>query len=481
MIIPRTYQNQHIGVFGLARSGLAAISALKAAGATIVGFDDRLEVRSAYPDLVADYQTYDLSLLDALVISPGVPLTHPQPHPIVKKAKYLGIPILGDFDLFLAARENLPAHRVVGITGTNGKSTTTSLLAHMCRSAGLESIAFGNIGISFLGVEPLAVSKENQTKPDQTNPDCNKNRTGVYVAELSSFQLDLSPNPFVDVAILLNITPDHLDRHGSMQNYAGAKACLFENSKKDQINIICTDDPYSLQIAQKATGPVLPISVIKPCSGGLYLDGQDLIDDRDHRAAKVGSLEDMPHLKGQHNHQNALAAFGAALSLGISASEAFKGLVSFQGLQHRQEVLGLVKGAAIINDSKATNWDSAVRALDTFSAIRWIAGGRLKGNFAPVSISQVADVRCVYLYGEAADKIADALPRDTTVRRFSRFEGAVMEALQDCGPQETVLLAPAATAFDQFSSFEERGDRFKALVNAFEISLKAVPEKKVCP
>ena len=437
------YQGQHIGVFGLARSGAAAFDALERVGARVVGFDDRPEMLDS--DTCVDWRDYPLGDLDLLVLSPGVPLTHPKPHAIIEKASQAGVPICGDFDLFVASRKQLPRHRLVGITGTNGKSTTTALIAHMAASVGRPACAFGNIGVPFLGVEPLA---EN----------------GVYVAELSSFQLDLSPEPITDIAILLNLSPDHLDRHGTMENYAAAKAKLFGLTRPKLAAIISVDDPHCRAIARTLQRRIIPISTLGPIKGGVWISNGFLVDGIKNAGMQVGSLEDLSTLRGQHNYQNALAAYAAARELGLGRDEAFDALKSFKGLEHRQELVSTRNGITIINDSKATNWDSARRGLNTFDNIRWIAGGRVKGGMDPIDARSLDNVCRAYLYGEAGPAIEATINDRVKAHCFSALEEATYAALGDAQQGDTLLLSPAATAFDQFSDFEMRGQAFKRYV-----------------
>lgn len=446
MILPQHMEGQTIGVFGLARSGRATMRALKAAGATPIGFDDRPEL--IQDNDTADWRETDFSKLDRLVLSPGVPLSGENAHPVVKRAAAEKVKTCGEFDLFLEARNSLAKHKLVAITGTNGKSTTTALITHMVQENGRDSIAFGNIGTPFLAVKPLA---EN----------------GVYVAELSSFQLDLSPAPEVNIAILLNITPDHLDRHGTMQAYAGAKAKLFQAKKRKLIPIICVDDPYCRAIAQAAGPYLVPISTQGIVSGGVWVANGMLVDGIGERPAVVGAMADLPNLQGVHNWQNALAAYAAGRRLGFKPVDCFKALASFAGLAHRQETVQMNAPFTVVNDSKATNWESAERALATFSSIRWIAGGRLKGEAPTPSAATLSGVKKAYYYGEAGRDFQHKTPEDFEAVYKSDFKEAVIAALEDAQSGDTVLLSPAATAFDQFPDFEKRGEAFKAIATAY--------------
>ena len=444
MIVPHHLKGQTVGVFGLARSGRATMLALKEAGAKAIGFDDRDVVLNE--GNTARWQDTDFTGLDRLVLSPGIPLTGPNRHKVVDKAAKAKVPVCGDFDLFIDSRKSLPSHKLVGITGTNGKSTTTALITHLVRENGHESVAFGNIGRPFLSVEPL-------------------NTGGVYVAELSSFQLDLSPAPSVNIAVLLNITPDHLDRHGTMDAYIAAKAKLFKVRKSKLIPVICVDNPFCRAIARDAGPYIVPISVKGFLPSGVWVANGQLVDGIGNKATIIGPMDAMPQLQGEHNWQNALAAYAVGRRLGFSAQGCFEALKTFGGLAHRQETLKLDLPFKVVNDSKATNWDSTARGLATYRSVRWIAGGRLKGEPPQIKAEQLGGVVKAYLYGEAGKVFSKLLPAGLAKSFTSPFSEAVNEALEEAEPGDTVLLSPAATAFDQFPDFEKRGDAFKSLAD----------------
>lgn len=439
MIIPSSYQGKRIGVFGLGRSGDASIKALVAAGATVFALDDDEARRAQYGDLSADWRALDFKTLDGLVLAPGVPLYAPEPHGIVLAAKKAGTPIISDFDLFEAARENLPPHKVIAITGTNGKSTTTALTAHILKEAGRDAVVGGNIGVPVMALGELE-------------------RRGVYVIEASSFQLDITRDFKADVSILLNMAPDHLDRHGDMGMYQAAKARIFDLQEEGAVGIVSLDDPWSRAV-QSRRDHLLTISneyrdnVTLCFEGGMLRSG----------ALDLVPLTEFPRLRGMHNHQNITAAYLACRSLGLSIDEILSGVASFPGLAHRQEWVGEKSGVTFINDSKATNVDAATRGLLAFDRVRWIAGGRGKGESLAPLAEALGSVTKAYLIGEEASEIAKVMGTAVDHETYESLADAVHAAFKDAKPEETVLLSPACTAFDAFKNFEDRGDAFKAL------------------
>lgn len=447
MIDASAYQGETIGVFGLARSGLAVVAALDAGGAQVLAWDDAEERRAASLPL-ADLYAQDFADLDALCLSPGVPLTAPKPHPLAQKAAEADVPIIGDVEIFARARPGLPQHYVVGITGTNGKSTTTALLAHVLSSAGRQAVAAGNIGEAILAIEPLGEG-------------------GIYVLELSSFQIDLTHSLACDIAILLNISPDHLDRHGTMAGYVAAKRRLFEMQRPSGVAIASVDDAYARRLVEGLAQSVVPISAQGPVAGGCYAEGGFLIDDLVGEGVPAGRLDELPTLRGRHNWQNAIAAYAAARFLGVAPEAAFNGLRSFAGLAHRCEIVASHGGVTFINDSKASNADAAARALSAYDDIFWIAGGRAKeGGFAPV-LAELENVRRAYLIGEAADVLAAELRGNVSAEICGTLETAVVAAARDAAESGgVVLLSPACASYDQFSDFEARGEAFRAAVGA---------------
>ncbi len=446
MITVPAYQGKKVGVFGLARSGLAAVHSLVASGAHVCAWDDNSSAREKVRGYAVDLYSLDFAGLDAFVLAPGVPLTHPEPHPLVVKANAASVPVICDMDVFQAARQTLPSHKVIGITGTNGKSTTTALIGHVLACAGKPVAIGGNIGNGVLSLEPLPAG-------------------GLYVFELSSFQLDLCHSLNCDVSVLLNISPDHLDRHGNMAGYVAAKSRLFDLQTGNCIAVVGVDDEHSRSIAARQSN-LLPVSVRAGHDDGIYVRDGVLFDHDGQNLVEVGSILGVASLQGTHNWQNAAAAYAACKSVGLSSSEILSGLLTFPGLEHRQEIVPYKKGITVVNDSKATNIDAALRALKTFDRVRWIAGGRAKDkNFSELS-KATAGVEKAYLMGEDARLIADVLPESLPFALHGTMLEALEDALGDVRLGETVLLSPACTAFDQFTDFEKRGEAFKDAVIA---------------
>lgn len=448
MITVRAYSGQRVAVFGLARSGLATARALHAGGAHVIAFDDNVERREAAAAggiEVADLGLVDWTGIAAFVPSPGVPLTHPAPHPFVEMAKRHGVPVIGDAELFELARRDLPLHRVVAVTGTNGKSTTTALLGHVVGAAGIPVAVGGNIGRAILDLDPLPEG-------------------GVYVFELSSYQIDLTAEFHADVAILLNLTPDHLDRHGDMAGYARAKERLFTRQGSTGVAVIGIDDDHGRSFAADLVGPrVVPVSAEGPAAAGVSAAGGTLVDASAGTALPIGSLATAAALRGQHNWQNAAAAYAAARALGVPSDAIFAALLSFPGLDHRLQRVGAVRGIEFINDSKATNLDAASKALATFPRIHWIAGGAPKSEDLSPLAPWFPAIRRAYLIGEAAEAFARSLDGRVEHVIAHDLERAARMAFDDAaaaGEPAVVLLSPACASFDQFEDFEHRGRVF---------------------
>ncbi len=417
----RIFAGKHYAVFGLGRTGQSAARYLWDSSASVTVWDDEEEMRALAPQQVRleNPLEADLSKLDGIVVSPGVPINR---HPLAAKAKAADVPLIGDIELFAMARPELPPHKVVGVTGTNGKSTTASLIHHICKTAGIPTLLGGNIGVPILGETELPEG-------------------GVYVLELSSFQIDLTFSLDCDVAVLLNVTPDHLDRYESFEAYAEAKARLFAMQSDDHAKIIAIDDEPSAGIAAQAKGFVLQIS-----AGGCL----------DQSA--------WPALQGPHNAQNAVAAMSAARQLGVEEEAIDAALRSFPGLPHRMERIAEKQGVLYVNDSKATNAESTAPALAAYPAIHWIVGGRAKTDDLDACRPHFDHVRTAYTVGETTDRFADLLSADMPVSRCETIRKAVKVAAQAAQPGETVLLSPACASFDQYKNFEERGDDFRAAV-----------------
>jgi UDP-N-acetylmuramoylalanine--D-glutamate ligase len=458
MIPVRGFEGRTVAVFGLARTGLAAARALVAGGAQVAVWDEKPAARAAAEAeglAVVDLTTADWSQFAAIMLSPGVPLTHPEPHWTVVKAREAGVEIVGDIELFARTVNAAPEHRrpkIVAITGTNGKSTTTALIGHICAEAGRDVRIGGNIGYGVLGLEDM-------------------HGGAVYVLELSSYQLDLTSSLHADVSVLLNISPDHLERHGTMENYVAAKRRILMNQGKGDTAVIGVDDPWGQQICTEITAAnrrtIVPISASKAMSRGVYaLDGL-LYDATGERAAEVADLKRARSLPGRHNWQNAAAAYAAAKGLGIAAAEAAQHLMSFPGLAHRMETVGHLGKVRFVNDSKATNADAARQALSSYPKVFWIAGGQPKSG----GIGGLADlfgrVEKAYLVGEAAPVFAEVLRGKAPAVVSGTIEAAVTQAYADAaasGHEAIVLLSPACASFDQFADFEERGEAFRSAV-----------------
>ena len=366
----------------------------------------------------------DLTGFAGIVVSPGVPLNR---HPIAAKALAAGVPVIGDIELFAEARGALPLHKVVGITGTNGKSTTTALIHHIIETAGIPTRMGGNIGLPILGEAPLPGG-------------------GIYVLELSSYQIDLTYSLDCDVAVLLNITPDHLDRYDGFEGYAASKARLFAMQSPEHDAVIGIGDAPSAAIARSLSARGAHLHKIAP---GVCMDQSR-----------------WPSLQGPHNAQNALAAITACETLGISAVAIDAGLASFTGLPHRMERVATIGGVAYVNDSKATNPESTAPALAAFDGVHWIVGGKAKGADLDACRPYFGHVRAAYTIGEAGPMFADLLKDAMPVTQNGTLAAAVADAHAAARPGETVLLSPACASFDQFRDFEDRGDRFRAAVEA---------------
>lgn len=452
-----TFANEKIAVFGLGRSGLCAALALSAGGANVVAWDDVVERRTAAAALGIDlvnFASAGFSGVRCLVLSPGVPLTHPAPHPVVGMALSSGVEVVGDVELLALS---VSGARIVGITGTNGKSTVTALLGHLMHGAG-ESVQVGaNLGEPALSLEPLDSS-------------------GTFVLELSSYQLDLVKTATFNVAVWINLSPDHLERHGGIEGYIDAKKNIFARQNDTCVAVVGTDDPVSAgladQLSRSSLGRVIPISCKRSVTGGVYVVDGKLYDDIDDYCVEVADLQNIPTLPGQHNWQNAAAAFAAARSCGLSISSAVGGLATYTGLPHRLEEIAVIEGIRYINDSKATNLSAAAQALACYSSIYWIAGGRAK-DFALGSLDHVlSHVVHVFLIGEAAELFAKKLhglvPLTISVTLDIAVAQARDAALAGGNGTSAVLLSPACASFDQYDDFEARGDAFRSLVQRFE-------------
>ena len=450
--LPST-RDKTLAVLGLGRSGRSTARALLESGARVWAWDDAPERRSEAAALglpIVDLELCNWARVDRLVLTPGIPLHHPRPHRVVRQARDAGVAVVGDVELLV---ENEPCRRIVGITGTNGKSTTTSLTGALLREAGVGAQIGGNIGLPVLDLLP---------KPLED----------IYVLELSSYQLDLTEHLSCTVAVILNLSPDHLERHGGMSGYVRAKQRILNNQRATDWAVIGVDDAHGQtlfdQLHTECRRRLLPIAVGRSLDHGMFvLDGR-LYDALEAVPHPVVDLRPIQSLRGTHNWQNAAAAYAAARVLGVERETAAAGLRRFQGLAHRMEAAGRVAGVQFINDSKATNPDAAARALASFERIYWIAGGRPKQASLEPLLPWLERVRHAYLIGEAAAAFEQAFGARVRCTRSGELETAVAQAAADAAldPEggAVVLLAPACASFDQFADFEARGEAFKALV-----------------
>jgi UDP-N-acetylmuramoylalanine--D-glutamate ligase len=468
-MIPVTiFAGRDVAILGLGLSGLASARALEAGGATPILWDDKASAREEAAGqgfTVSDLSAADWSGFAALVLAPGIPLTHPAPHWSVARARNAGVEVIGDVALFFRerARARTPG-KVVAITGTNGKSTTTALVAHLLAAAGKAVALGGNIGKAVLDLDPFA--------PGLT-----------YVLELSSFQIELSPSLSPDAAALLNITPDHLDRHATLAHYARIKASVFAGLGARATAVVGVDDEVSRAIADGLDGPyaVKRIAVGRDVETGVFVtDG--ILHEMEGGGEKARiDLAGIGSLRGAHNWQNAAAAYALARSQGLSPAAIAEGLKSFAGLSHRMEQVARRGKVLFVNDSKATNADAAGKALASFTDIYWIIGGRPKeGGLAGLEPFYPRIVRA-YLIGEAAEAFASQLGSDVdhvhcgTLARA--VEAAASDASRSAAKEPVVLLAPACASYDQFDNFAKRGDAFRDLVMGLDGAEGVRPEQ----
>ena len=448
------FKGRRIALFGLGGSGVATARALVAGGAEVAAWDDQAgALRKAFETglAIVNLNDVDWSGFAALVLAPGVPLTHPAPHWTVRKAQAAGIEIIGDIELFCRERKALaPGSPLIAITGTNGKSTTTALVAHVLRAAGRDVAMGGNIGVPILDLPPPATTR-------------------IHVVECSSYQIDLAPSLNPGVGALLNITPDHLDRHGSLERYAAIKERLVAQADVALIGV--DDEPCRAIAARLKAGGRGVVTIAREPGPGIDIsfDNHRIVDARGGRSREVW-LKKAPNLRGAHNAQNAAFAFAAASAVGLSLEEIAAGLTSFPGLAHRMEPLGRLGHVLFINDSKATNADAAEKALKSFNDIFWIVGGKAKdGGIEPLRplFSRVAKA---YLIGAASDEFAGTLRDEVPFERCGTLDVATASAARDAArsiaPEPVVLLSPACASFDQFPNFEVRGESFRAAVAA---------------
>jgi UDP-N-acetylmuramoylalanine--D-glutamate ligase len=462
MIAARSFAGSSVGIFGLARSGLSAVRALHSGGARCFAWDDKQAAQAQAAQLGATVQPWEQWPWDeikALILSPGVPLTHPAPNPAVIRARKHGAEVIGDIELFARAVRSDPKAKnlapIVAVTGTNGKSTTTALIGHILQSCGFDAQVGGNIGKPVLELAPPAAKT-------------------VYVLEVSSYQIDLSPGLVPDVALLSNLTPDHIDRHGSMENYAAIKARLLEHTDKNGHVAVGVDDSYSAAIythlAAKAPPEAVAVSVGKVLGRGIFVIDGKLYDAWSQPAAQICDLHAAAHLPGAHNWQNAALAYAGVKRLVRDSHAIANAILRFGGLAHRIEDVGRIGKVRFINDSKATNADAAARSLACYSDIFWIAGGRPKEGGIASLAPFFPRIRKAYLIGEAAKAFGETLSGTVDAVQAGTLERALKLAAEDArisaASDPVVLLSPACASFDQFRDYEQRGDAFRASVKA---------------
>jgi UDP-N-acetylmuramoylalanine--D-glutamate ligase len=443
VIASDAFRGKRYAVLGLARSGMATVEALLASGAEVTAWDRREGPREALEGraTIADPLAIDLAGFDGVVLSPGVPLNT---HPIADKARAAGVPLIGDIELFAQARASLPPHKVVGITGTNGKSTTTALIHHVLKTAGVPTTMGGNIGLPILGQDPLPEG-------------------GVYVLELSSYQIDLTQSLDCDVAVLLNITPDHLDRYDNFKAYAASKARLFAMQDVGHVAAISEDDPEADMVVYRIQH--------EPQFGERWRNVKQF--DR----FSVKDQSNWPSLQGPHNAQNVAAARVAALSLGVDEVTIEQGLRSYPGLPHRMERIGEHGGVLFVNDSKATNPTATAPALAAFPKVHWIVGGLPKTDNLDECAPHFDHVVAAYTIGEAGPMFADQLESLVRVERCEMLCEATRRAIAAAKPGEVVLLSPACASFDQFRDYETRGEAFRKIVAELTGQAEAEPRE----
>lgn len=483
MIRASTFAGKTVAVFGLGSSGNATVRALLDGGATVAAWDDSAAGREAAAKAgipIVDLTAADWSQFSSLVLAPGVPLTHPEPHWTVTRAQTAGVEIIGDVEIFFRERAAHGADApVIAITGTNGKSTTTALTAHILKHAGYDVQMGGNIGRAVLTLEPFEAGRH-------------------YVLELSSFQIDLTPSLAPTVGVLLNITPDHIDRHGTIENYAAVKERLVAGA---ETSIVSLDDSFCETIAKRIETPakavrrargygagVIPFSVIQALDYGYSCIDGHIREGRLGQQPGLVDIAGVPTLRGKHNWQNATAAVAAVRSVpvegggrAIDLATLHSALKSFPGLAHRMELVTRYGPIDFVNDSKATNADSTEKALLSWDRnIFWIAGGKSKAGGIESLRPYFNRVRKAYLIGEATEEFAATLCDEVEFVRCGTLDVAVKAAFADAkaqnGSDSVVLLSPACASYDQFKNFEVRGDAFRAAVAALPgVTLRRAP------
>lgn len=468
MIPVTAYAGRRIGVLGLAKSGRAAARALGAGGAEPVLWDDAAAAREAaaaegfeIADLAREREAARLA---CLVVSPGIPHLYPAPHPAVAAAQAAGVPVDNDIGLFFRALlesepEDGPPPKVVAVTGSNGKSTTTALIHHILTSAGRRAQMGGNVGRGVLDLDPPGPGE-------------------AIVLELSSYQIELARALAPDVAVFLNLSPDHLERHAGLGGYFAAKRRLFELGGPERA-VVGIDEAEGRFLANTLDAPIRVSVTSRPRGEGwsVFMHKNHLTEWRAGRQQAAIDMRAARALRGAHNHQNAAAAYAACRALGLGPRQIEPALLDFPGLAHRMERVGEARGVSFVNDSKATNADAAEKALLAFENIRWIAGGRPKEGGIESLRPLFPRIARAYLIGEAEAAFAATLT-NVPHARCGTLERAVAAAWAEARPGDVILLSPACASFDQFADFEARGDAFRALAAAL---LAPEPAKEAGP
>jgi UDP-N-acetylmuramoylalanine--D-glutamate ligase len=458
MIPVTSFAGKTVAVFGLGGSGLASCHALKAGGAEVIAGDDgveRLAEAAKAGFVTADLRTVNWSHFAALILTPGAPLTHPAPHWSVLPPRAAGVEVIGDIELFCRERKrHAPDAPFVAITGTNGKSTTTALIAHLMRVAGYDTQMGGNIGTAILSLEPPRKGR-------------------VHVIEMSSYQIDLTPSLDPAVGILINVSEDHIDRHGTVEHYAAVKERLVAGVQSQGTAIVGVDDIWCRAAAdriEQAGKRAVRVSVKNPLPDGLFVDHETIWRAAGGARSEVARIGSIGSLRGLHNAQNAACASACALALGVSSEVLQKGLRSFPGLAHRMEQVGRRDHVLFVNDSKGTNADATAHALSSFADIFWIAGGKPKAGGIAGLTGYFPRIRKAYLIGEAAPEFAATLGTGVPHEISQTLDVAVANAARDAQAsglaEAVVLLSPACASFDQYRNFEIRGSKFRDLVQA---------------
>ncbi|NBB82094.1 MAG: UDP-N-acetylmuramoyl-L-alanine--D-glutamate ligase [Alphaproteobacteria bacterium] len=460
-------KGSRVAVIGLGKSGHAAALALKASGVDLAAWDDALAGRAkAERDGIplVDFPAAGMAGFDLAVLSPGIPRRHPAPHPMVRAAEAAGVRLVSDIDLLARAR---PEARFLGVTGTNGKSTTTALIAHVLAAAGTTVAAGGNLGPPALSLAPLGAG-------------------GWYVLEVSSYQLETIGDAAWQVGVFLNISADHLDRYADMAGYVAAKERLFAHLASGGTAVIGVDDPHTAAVADRiAARPdvrSVPVSAARPLDLGIHAAEGVLVDAVDGRPTPVMDLAEAPALPGRHNWQNAAAAYAACRAAGLVPEAIAAGIRSFPGLPHRQEPVGTVDGVRFVNDSKGTNVEAAAKALGSYDRVWWIAGGLAKEGGLDALAPFLPRIAEAFLIGRDAGLFADFLDGRVPHRTLTDLDAATVAAFEAAraagGPDPVVLLSPACASWDQFASFEARGEAFRASVKG--LAARVARERAPC-